>query len=67
MVFLAAITFCNGGAMLGTKMETLLAVVEYKNFIKAAEALSLTQPDVSHHINQLEEELGAVLFVRSKG
>ena len=44
MVFLAAITFCNGGAMLGTKMETLLAVVEYKNFTKAAEALSLTQP-----------------------
>ena len=35
--------------MLGTKMETLLAVVEYKNFTKAA------------------EELGAVLFVRSKG
>lgn len=53
--------------MLGTKMETLLAVVEYKNFTKAAEALSLTQPAVSHHINQLEEELGAVLFVRSKG
>ena len=49
--------------MLGTKMETLLAVVEYKNFTKAAEALSLTQPAVSHHINQLEEELGAVLFV----
>ena len=29
MVFLAAITFCNGGAMLGTKMETLLAVAEH--------------------------------------
>ncbi|HZK46006.1 MAG: LysR family transcriptional regulator [Eubacteriales bacterium] len=53
--------------MLGTKMETLLAVVEYKNFTKAAEALALTQPAVSHHISQLEEELGAVLFVRSKG
>ena len=53
--------------MLGTKMETLLAVVEYKNFTKAAEALSLTQPAVSHHINQLEEELGAVLFVRRRG
>ena len=53
--------------MLGTKMETLLAVVEYKNFTKAAEALSLTQPAVSHHINQLEEELGAVLFVTDTG
>ena len=40
--------------MLGTKMETLLAVVEYKNFTKAAEALALTQPAVSHHISQLE-------------
>ena len=46
--------------MLGTKMETLLAVVEYKNFTKAAEALSLTQPAVSHHINQLEAGRGAV-------
>lgn len=52
--------------MLGAKMETLLAVVEHKNFTRAAEALSLTQPAVSHHISQLEEELGATLFVRGK-
>ncbi len=52
--------------MLGTKMQTLLAVVEAQNFTRAAQALSMTQPAVSHHIKQLEEELGAPLFVRSK-
>lgn len=53
--------------MLGSKIETLLAVAEYQNFTKAAASLSLTQPAVSHHINQLEEELGITLFVRGKG
>ena len=53
--------------MLGAKMQTLLAVVECKNFTKAAQALSLTQPAVSHHISQLEEELGATLLVRANG
>ena len=43
--------------MLGTKMQTLLAVVEAQNFTRAAQALSMTQPAVSHHIKQLEEEL----------
>ena len=41
--------------MLGSKIETLLAVAEFQNFTKAAASLSLTQPAVSHHINQLEE------------
>ncbi len=53
--------------MLGTKLETLLAVVEQKNFTRAAETLSLTQPAVSHHISQLEDELGIRLFVRGRG
>ena len=53
--------------MLGVKMETLLAVAELKNFTKAAESLSLTQPAVSHHVSQLEEELGTQLFIRGKG
>ncbi len=53
--------------MISAKMETLLAVVEYQSFTRAAEALSLTQPAVSHHISQLEEELGAPLFIRGKG
>lgn len=52
--------------MLGAKVETLLAVVKYQNFTRAAEALSMTQPAVSHQIRQLEEEVGAPLFVRNK-
>ena len=35
--------------MLSVKMETLLCVAEHKNFTRAAEELSLTQPAVSHH------------------
>ncbi len=53
--------------MTDTKFKTLLAVNEFKNFTKAAVALSLTQPAVSHHIAQLENELGAKLFMRKKG
>ena len=37
--------------MLGSKIETLLAVAEFQNFTKAAASLSLTQPAVSHQIS----------------
>ena len=53
--------------MLDVKLNTLLAVAETNNFTRAAELLSLTQPAVSHHIALLEEELGALLFVRCRG
>lgn len=53
--------------MLDVKLETLLVVADCGNFTKAAEILSLTQPAVSHHINQLEKECGARLFLRGKG
>lgn len=53
--------------MLSAKLETLLAVAEQESFTKAAEALALTQPAISHHISQLEEELGAPLFIRGRG
>ncbi len=53
--------------MLDVKLETLLTVAEYKSFTQAAQVLSLTQPAVSNHINQLERECGARLFVRGKG
>ena len=52
--------------MIDIKLVTLLAVAEHKNFTKAAQALSLTQPAVSHHINQLEEECNSKLFIRGK-
>ena len=53
--------------MIDIKTETLIKVSEQRNFTKAAEQLSLTQPAVSHHISQLEKELGAQLFIRNKG
>lgn len=53
--------------MLDAKAYTLLAVAEKKNFTRAAEELNLTQPAISHHISQLENEIGAKLFVRNKG
>ena len=53
--------------MTSSKLETYLAVVEYKNFTQAAEALALTQPAVSHHISQLEEEFGVQLLIRGRG
>ena len=53
--------------MLDPKLDTLLLVAEKKNFTRAAQALSLTQPAVSHHISQLEQELGVRLFLRGNG
>lgn len=53
--------------MLDVKLETLLCVAECKNFTRAAETLSLTQPAVSHHINLLEKECNAKLFLRGQG
>ena len=48
------------------RMETLLKVYETRNFTRAAEQLSLTQPAVSQHIRQLEHDLGATLFLRGE-
>lgn len=52
--------------MLDTRMETLLMVCEKNSFTRAAEALTMTQPAVSHHIRTLESELGIKLFYRGK-
>ncbi len=52
--------------MFSTRLETLLMVAEKQNVTQAAQALSLTQPAVSHHIASLEEELGVKLFKRGK-
>ena len=52
--------------MLSVRTRSLIAVADTKNFTKAASMLSLTQPAISHHISQLEEELGVSLFIRKK-
>lgn len=47
------------------QLECFLAVVETLNFTKAAEAVRMTQPAISHQIQALENELGAQLFLRT--
>ena len=53
--------------MLDPKVDTLLEVVKQQSCTRAAAALSLTQPAVSHHIRQLEAALGVTLFKQEKG
>lgn len=50
--------------MIDIRLYTLLAVVEFNNYTRAAEHLSLTQPAVTQHIKQLEKELNIKIFYR---
>jgi len=50
--------------MIDIRLYTLLAVVEFKSYTRAAEQLSLTQPAVTQHIKQLEKELNVKIFNR---
>lgn len=47
------------------ELKTFIAVVEYKNFTKAAEAINLSQPSVSLHIKHLEAYFNTTLIQRS--
>ncbi len=49
-----------------TQLEYVLAVNKYGHFAKAAEACFVTQPTLSMQIQKLEEDLGVVIFDRSK-
>lgn len=53
--------------MLDHRIITLLTVCQEGSFTAAAEALSLTQPAVSHHIRQLEQEWNIRIFHRKHG
>lgn len=48
------------------QIRCLVALDEHRNFTKAAEHVYLSQPALSFQIRRLEEELGVVLFDRSK-
>ncbi len=48
------------------QVQYLIALDEHRNFIKAAEASFVTQPTLSMQIKKLEEELGVMLFDRTK-
>lgn len=46
--------------------QVFMAVVEQQSFQKAALALKLTPSAISHAVSGMEEELGSMLFVRSR-
>ena len=46
-------------------MKVFVTVIEQKNFTRAAELLNISQPNVSLHIRNLENELGTKLILRS--
>lgn len=52
--------------MIDTKLKTLLCVVKEGSYTKAADALALSQPAVSYHLRQLEEELNIRIFYRNQ-
>lgn len=50
--------------MIDIRLYTLLEVVKFNSYTRAAEHLSLTQPAVTQHIKQLEKELDIKIFSR---
>lgn len=46
------------------QLETFVQVVQSRSFSKAAEKLYITQPTVTNHIKNLEEEVGTLLLNR---
>ncbi len=52
--------------MLDVRLYSLLKIVETGSFTKAAEALMISQPAVSQHIRQMEEQLGVRIFEHSR-
>ena len=55
-----------GSKMFDAKIETLLEVISAGSYTRAAQRLSLTQPAVSHHMRQLEQEFGIHIFYKDK-
>lgn len=49
-----------------TQLQYVLAVAEHKNFTLAAEKSFVTQPTLSMQIQKIEEELGILIFDRTK-
>jgi|GEM_PF-3162152 len=48
------------------KLKVFVAVAQYMSFTEAAKHLHIAQPSVSHDVAELEKELGAKFFARTK-
>ncbi|HLN95343.1 MAG TPA: LysR family transcriptional regulator, partial [Flavobacterium sp.] len=49
-----------------TQLQYVLAVAEHRNFTLAADKCFVTQPTLSMQIQKVEDELGVLIFDRSK-
>lgn len=49
-----------------TQLEYIVALDNYKSFLSASEKTFVTQPTLSMQVKKLEEELGVMLFDRTK-
>ncbi|WP_312108987.1 LysR family transcriptional regulator [Brevibacillus reuszeri] len=47
------------------KMETLIVLADCGSFTEAAKRMFCSQPTISHHIQQLEQEFDSLLFYRT--
>jgi molybdate transport repressor ModE-like protein len=57
----------DGGPVTLQRLRVFAAAAREGSFARAAEALSLSEPNVSTHIQTLERALGVTLFERSRG
>lgn len=57
---------CRAIRMTLTQLEYIIAVDTYRHFSAAAETCHVTQPTLSMQIQKLEDELGILIFDRSK-
>ncbi len=48
------------------RLQYFLAIMEHRNFARAAESLNVSQPAVTHAVNKLEKELMVRLFERGR-
>lgn len=49
-----------------TQLSYIVAVDKYRHFATAAQKIYITQPTLSMQIQKLEDELGVLIFDRSK-
>lgn len=49
------------------RLKTFVSVARHRSFTRAAHELFVTQPAVTRHIKELETQVGASLFDRSRG